>query len=94
MSSNGSYRLIDTDMVIRIINMILADEHTTAKKMSDKIDTSIPTIRRTIKRAREVLGVDIQYHHSPLIDDPGRYEIHNYGILDKAALDKKAVKLK
>lgn len=91
MNRKGNSSLVNTERVIQIIRIINKDKNTTAKKMADEIGISIPTIRRTIKRAREILGVDIKYSHSPMVDDPGWYEIKNYGVLNSSALGEKPV---
>jgi len=78
---------VNTRRVVEIIKMINRDKRTTAPKMAEALGTSVPTIRRTIRKARDILGVDIRWQPSPLVDDPGWYEIHNYGILDATVLD-------
>jgi len=81
--------LVDTDMCIAIIKMIEKEKRTNIAKMAKKLGTSTSKVSRCIKNAREILKVKIKWVPSPLLDDPGWWEVNDYGLLDKKRIKKK-----
>lgn len=81
---------IDTNMVIAILRMIREKNgRINQGEMAAALNVSKPTIARAIKRARDHLKVDIVYVRTPEVDDPGWWEVRNYGILDPHLFEPK-----
>jgi len=73
---------LKVDRLVQVLKIIEKDPRRAAHTMTDEVGCSVPTIRRLLRAARKELKVDVRWHPSPLVDDPGQYKIHSYGLLN------------
>jgi hypothetical protein len=78
------YRNVPLASTLRLIRRIDRKAATMAE-LTDELDVSAATVKRTIRAARELLGVCIEWDGAPGVAG-GKYVIRNWGALDRGRL--------